>query len=237
MEFLMRKLMMSSALLAFAMLAAPAIAQGDKQEASGPIDVEFTLAGVSDYRFRGLSLSDKDPAFQPSMTITHESGLYASVWGSNIAANSGDDIEVDLTAGYSKEVGDYTVDVGAVYYAYPGASSLNYVDILGSVSSKVGPGTVKLFAAYAPKQKHIGSEDNFYWGTSGELPLGDSPVTLVGSIGVENGAFGDHKVDWSAGLNADVKGFTLGASYVDTARTGGDPLGKAGVVFSLSKTF
>jgi uncharacterized protein (TIGR02001 family) len=237
MESLMHKLILSSALLPFAILASPAVAQGDTQAASGPIDVVVSLAGVSDYRFRGLSLSDKDAAFQPSITVTHESGLYASVWGSNIAANSGDDVEVDLAAGYSAALGDYTVDAGAVYYAYPGASSLNYVDILGSVSGKVGPGTVKLFAAYAPKQKHIGSEDNFYWGTSGEVPLGESPVTLVGSIGVENGAFGDHKVDWSAGLNADVKGFTLGASYVDTARTGGDRLGKAGVVFSLSKSF
>jgi uncharacterized protein (TIGR02001 family) len=231
----MRKIILSALAVPFILSAAPAFAQ--EEAASGPLDIEFNLAAVSDYRFRGVSLSDKDPAFQPSLTISHESGLYASVWGSNIAENDGSDVEVDLTFGFAKDVSGLTFDVAAVYYAYPGASDINYFDFLASVGGKVGPGSVKLFAAYAPKQNNIGDEDNFYWGTSGELPLGGTPLTLVGSIGIENGAFGDNKVDWLLGVNADVAGFTLGASYVDTARTGGDRLSKAGVVVSLSKAF
>jgi uncharacterized protein (TIGR02001 family) len=39
---------------------------------------------VSDYRFRGISQTDKDFAVQGGLTVSHESGLYASVWGSSV---------------------------------------------------------------------------------------------------------------------------------------------------------
>ena len=122
-------------------IAAPAMAQEDA--AAGPLDIEFTLAGVSDYRFRGISLSDKDPAFQPSLTVTHQSGLYVSAWASNIADNGGDDIEVDLTAGWSGTAGAVDLNIGAVYYLYPGASDFNYVEALASVGTGVGAGEVE----------------------------------------------------------------------------------------------
>jgi len=48
---------------------------------------------------------------------------------------------------------------------------------------------------------------------------------------------GEAKRDWSASVNADVAGFTVGLSYIDTARTGGDSLGKATAVLSVSKSF
>jgi uncharacterized protein (TIGR02001 family) len=65
--------------------AAPAFAQeepADEEEAEGPVDVSVTLTAVSDYRFRGVSLSDKDPAFQPGITVSHESGIYVGAWAS-----------------------------------------------------------------------------------------------------------------------------------------------------------
>jgi hypothetical protein len=64
----------------------------------------------------------------------------------------------------------------------------------------------------------------------------DTPISIAGSVGYEDGAFGNDKLDWSLGLTAEVSGFTLGASYVDTNRFVGG-LGKAGAVFSLSYGF
>ena len=49
-------------------VSTPAIA-ADEAETTKVIDVEFTLAGFSDYRFRGLSLSGIDPAFQPEIVV------------------------------------------------------------------------------------------------------------------------------------------------------------------------
>ena len=71
----------------------PISAQGEAvatEKSSGLFSIDLSLGAVSDYRFRGISLSNKDPAFQPSVTVTHKSGAYASVWGSNIADNGGD---------------------------------------------------------------------------------------------------------------------------------------------------
>lgn len=229
-------------MLALASLAAPALtvatpAFAQEDETSGPLDIEFTLAAVSDYRFRGISLSDKDPAFQPELSISHESGVYLTLWGSNIADNGGDDIEVDVTAGWAGKAGPVNLDVGAIYYLYPGASGLNYVEALASVGTDVGKGNVALNLGYVPSQNNTGNQDNVYVAVSGEYPVGDSGLTLNGSFGIEDGAFADNKRDWSIGADYELAGFTLGVKYVDTAHTFGNPLGKATAVFSVSKPF
>ena len=223
--------------IALAGFASPAMA-ADEAEETKAIDVEVTLAGFSDYRFRGLSLSGIDPAFQPEIVITHESGIYGSIWGSNVSDNGGDDIEVDLVAGIARDIGNVTVDVNATYYLYPGAGSTNYIEFIGNVSTPVGPGSVGLTVAYAPSQSNIGNQDNVYVALDGSVPIGGTPLTLTGSFGFEDGAFGDSKKDWSLGVTADVAGFTLGAAYVDTAHASNfGRIAKAGAVFSISRTF
>ena len=223
--------------LTLAGVSTPAMA-ADDAAAKKAIEVEVTLAGVSDYRFRGLSLSGIDPAFQPAIVVTHESGIYGSIWGSNVSDNGGDNIEVDLVAGIERDIGKVTVNVNATYYLYPGAGSTNYVEFIGKVSTPVGPGTVGLTVAYAPSQSHIGSQDNVYVALDGSVPIGGTPFSLTGSFGFEDGAFGTKKKDWSLGVTADVAGFTLGAAYVDTAHAQDfGRIAKAGAVFSISRTF
>jgi uncharacterized protein (TIGR02001 family) len=222
--------------------AAVALAADDaateETEASGPLDVEFTIEAVNDYRFRGISLSDKDFAIQPGITVSHESGLYASVWGSNVAPNGGDDIEVDLIAGFSAEAGPLTFDINATYYVYPGAGSLNYLEFITRTSTAVGKGEVGLTLAYAPSQANIGSTDNFYVAIDGSYPIGDSPFTIEGSFGFEDGAFGTNKKDWSLGVAASFGPLNLGVAYVDTANAGGfGNLADAGVVVKAGFTF
>ncbi|MEO7634488.1 MAG: TorF family putative porin [Sphingomicrobium sp.] len=209
----------------------------DAEEPTKPFTFELGLAGVSDYRFRGISLSDKDPAFQPSFTVSHQSGFYASVWGSNVAENDGDDIEVDLIGGFATTVNDFDLDVNATYYVYPGAKELNYVEFIGTLSHAVGPATVGGTFAFTPKQDDAAPKRGIYYAINGELPLGKSGISLTASYGIEDNAFYRHKRDWSLGVSGEVLGFSLGAAYVDTAHTGGDPLGKAGVVVSISRAF
>lgn len=243
----MRKSIFKLAAVSVAMSAlavsAPAFAQEEAaaaEEASGPITISGGAAVVSDYRFRGVSLSDKDFAFQPTLTITHESGLYAGIWGSNIADNAGDDIEVDLYAGFSGGE-ELTYDIGATYYLYPGVSSFNYVEFTGKLGSTLGPATIGVQLSYVPSQDNTGNNDNIYYGTNATIALPNSPISIVGSIGTEDGAFtaGNEKVDWSLGLTAAVSGFTLGASYVDTNRKSIFAFedSKAGVVFSVAYFF
>jgi uncharacterized protein (TIGR02001 family) len=222
-------------LLPLAVLATPAFAQEEPEGPPDPLSIDFTLAGYTDYRFRGLSLSDKDFSIQPTITATLESGIYFSVFASNIAENTGDDVEIDLIAGISKDIGKVTAGINATYYVYPGISSINYVEFIGTLGTEVGPGSVGLTLGYSPSQDNIGNQDNIYAAINGSLPVKGTPFTLTGSFGFEDGAFGDKKKDWSVGVTADVAGFTLGAAYIDTKR--GGPLGDATAVFSISKSF
>jgi uncharacterized protein (TIGR02001 family) len=242
----MRKSIFKLAAVSVAMsalaLSAPAFAQEEaaEEEASGPITLTGGIALVSDYRFRGVSLSDKDFAVQPYLTVKHESGFYVGAWASNLSENAGDDLEVDLYAGFSG--GDeLTYDIGATYYLYPGVSSFNYVEFTGKLGSTLGPATVGVQLSYVPSQDNTGNSDNIYYGTNASIALPGTPLNLTGSIGIEDGAFtaGNEKVDWSLGVNASTKGFTLGVAYVDTNRRSVFAFedSKAGVVFSLAYAF
>ena len=83
------------------------------------------VAIVSDYRFRGLSQSRKDPALQGGIDYTNNpTGFYAGTWLSTIdwTKDAGGDghIEWDLYAGKRGEIAkDFTYDVGGLYYYYP----------------------------------------------------------------------------------------------------------------------
>jgi uncharacterized protein (TIGR02001 family) len=233
------KLAAACAMMGSMAVAAPAFAQ-DEEEAEGPITVTGGVNVVSDYRFRGVSLSDKDFAVQPTLTVSHESGFYVGVWGSNLAENAGDDVEVDLYAGFAG--GDaVTYDLGATYYLYPGVSSFNYVELTGKLGTTVGPVKLGGQLSYVPSQDNTGNNDNIYLGTNASIGIPDSPITLTASVGYEDGAFttGSGKLDWTLGATASFSGFTAGVSYVDSDRrsvfVGGDA--KAAVVFSLGYAF
>lgn len=227
-----------AALAAFLVAGLPVAAQAqdaDDEAATWELDAE--LGAFSDYRFRGVSLSGKDPEVTAEVSVAHESGFYAGTWVSNVDLGSGaDDVEVDLYAGWATQVGLFSLDVGAIYYLYPSDGSLDYVELTGSVGAEVGPASVSLGVAYAPSQGALGNTDNTYVYVASEVALTDM-ATLVGSFGIEDGAFGNSKRDWSVGVNLDVgSGFTLGGAYVDTARAG-SPLADATAVFSITKSF
>ncbi len=240
----MRKSILKLAAVSVAMSAlavsAPAFAQEEAAEAEGPLTLTGGVAVVSDYRFRGVSLSDKDFAVQPYLTLTHESGIYGGVWASNVAENSGDDLEIDLYAGFAG--GDaVTYDIGATYYVYPGVSSFNYVEFTGKLGTTVGPATIGGQVSYVPSQDNTGNNDNIYVASNLAIGIPNTPVTLTGSVGLEDGAFSvsGSKLDWSLGATAAVYGFTLGVAYVDTDRrsTFAFKDSSAGVVFSVSYGF
>lgn len=241
----MRKSIFKLAAVSVAMSAmavsAPAFAQDEAaEEEAGPITLVGGVALVSDYRFRGVSLTDKDFAVQPYLTVKHESGLYAGVWASNLSENAGDDLEVDLYAGFSGGE-ELTYDIGATYYVYPGVSSFNYLEVTGKLGSTIGPATVGVQLSYVPEQDNTGDNDNIYYATNAAIAIPNTPITLTGSIGIEDGAFtaGDEKVDWSLGATASSNGFTAGVAYVDTNRRSIFAFkdSKAGVVFTLSYGF
>ena len=234
----MRKIIALAALPLFFVSSGAFAQDAEEEEPAAEWEIDAEIGAFSDYRFRGISLSSKDPQVSAEISVAHESGLYAGVWASNVAINNGaDDVELDLYAGYAADMGGATLDVGAVYYLYPGNSDFNYVELLASVAFAAGPGEITLGAAYAPSQSNIGSEDNTYFYISGDMPIGETPLSVHGTFGIENGAFGDNKRDWLIGASYDLgSGITATVDYVDTARAF-SPLGNATVVGSLTFAF
>jgi uncharacterized protein (TIGR02001 family) len=223
--------------------AVPAYAQDADQAELNAFDLSATLTAVSDYRFRGLSLSNRDPALQGSIDISHSSGVYAGVWGSSLAEYGGAKVEVDATLGWRGDVGPVTLDVGGTAYLYPGGTGVNVVEGFGYISKSIGPAQIRAGAAYAPKQSNLGGNDNLYLTADARVGIPSTPVTLTGSLGHERGAFAGptgRKWDWSLGAKYAFSPVTLGVSYADTnIRSIDDPTGnsKAGLFASASIEF
>jgi uncharacterized protein (TIGR02001 family) len=217
----------------------------------------FTASGgatlVSDYRFRGISQTDKRFAVQGTFTLAHESGVYGTVWGSSIDdyVAAGSDQEIDFIAGYRRTFGATTVDAGVLYYYYPGSGGANtdFVEPFVSVAQAFGPVTAKATAAYAPEQSALtigaGKEDNFYLAGDLSVAIPESPVSLTAHYGHSFGpsylTIGDEYNDWSLGASVAWKAMSFGLSYVDTDGTFITPSGrnasKAGIVGSVGVAF
>ena len=195
---------------------------------------------ASEYRLRGISQTDSDPAIQGGITLTTAPGFYVGTWASNLAGNGtfgGSNMELDLIAGYSKAIGPATLDGGLIYYVYPGTKGHDFFEIYGSVSGAVGPVNAKLGAYWAPPQTNIGisggSKGNNIWVyTDLGLPISGTPITLKAHAGYSDGdslytkgaaAFdpfdteGNHGVfDYAVGVDLTYKALTLNVSYVGT---------------------
>ena len=235
------------------LLSSPVFAQSETDPPS-PITINGSATIVSDYRFRGISQTDKRFAVQGSLTATHESGFYVSVWGSSIDdyVASGADQEIDLIAGFKKTTaGGTTIDVGVLYYYYPGSGGANtdFVEPYAAISQTFGPVPGKVSAAYAPKQKALtigaGSEDNLYVAGDLSAAIPSTPFSISGHLGHSFGpsylTIGDGYTDWNVGLGYTWKAITFGVQYVDTDGDFITPKGrnasKAGVVASVGVAF
>ena len=247
----MQKMILAAAtLLGLAGIAAPAAAE-DAPKSAFTINGGATL--VSDYRFRGISQTDKRFAVQGTFTVGHSSGLYATVWGSSIddyVAN-GSDQEIDFIAGYKKSFGSTTIDGGVLYYYYPGSGGVysDFFEPYLSIAQAFGPVTAKVTANYAFKQNALsvgnGKEDNLYLAGDLSAALPNTPVSLTAHLGHTYGpsyiSIGNGYTDWSVGASVAVKNLSFGIQYVDTDDVFITPSGrnasKAGLVGTVGVSF
>lgn len=94
-------------------------------------DVEISAsAGVSNmYLWRGQDLGQGSAMVDGSLDVA-VGGAYAGMWVGSGDVNYGQ--EYDLYVGYAGEVGDFSYDVSAATYTYPGYDMENDVDSEGN---------------------------------------------------------------------------------------------------------
>jgi uncharacterized protein (TIGR02001 family) len=237
---------------------------------------EHTLTGnmglYSQYIFRGLTQTDRDPALQGGFDYAHSSGFYLGTWASNIswlrdfgAYSNGGSLEWDFYGGYKWGFAeDFTLDVGGLYYWYPGDPAPGVVkattfEVYGALSWKWL--TAKYSYALSDNVFGVANADGtWYLDLSANVPLVDK-LTLAlhygiqefdGSTpaGVSNDSFASYK-DWKVGLSYSLpKDFTVGVFYSDTSMNatqqafyttpvgaGSRFVGKEAVTVFISKTF
>jgi uncharacterized protein (TIGR02001 family) len=189
---------------------------------------------VSDFRYRGITLSDGKPALQASLTVLGADGLYGGVWASSIADYGGAHTEVDFIAGDRQQFGPATVDLSVVRYSYPTADHLSYWEIPVTLTQTVSTWTLTEGAAYAPAQRGTVWRSNAYGFAGVDWREPASPLGLSASLGYEDGAFAEHKVDWNLGGRLMLGKGTLSLSYVgftSNAAHGGALVASAGIAF------
>jgi len=138
----------AASLLAAAVFAGPALADGMPSKgkiAGGPSRTCSTSANVgltSDYVFRGISQSNQEAAVQGGVDFTC-GNWYVGVWGSSINFGLEGTAEVDIYGGYKTTIGRFAVDLGVIYYGYPGIDSsfdADFIELKAAGSTEVWKG-------------------------------------------------------------------------------------------------
>ena len=205
---------------------------------SPAVSLESELGVVSDYRYRGLSLSDERPALQGGVTAFLASGLYGSVWASTIdeygagADGKGAMVELDYALGWAFAADGLDVDVAVTRYTYPGGEDVAYFEFPVTVARRWNAWTATVGGSYAPRQTALGSEDDTYGFGQLEWSPSSSPISLAVQAGYETGAFAPGgKWDWSALASRQFGPITAELAFVDSDRAGG------GVVAGVKAAF
>ena len=240
---------------ALAQAAAPAAdaAPPAAAPASAPEHQFFFNVGLtSDYRYRGISQSRRDPAVSGGADYTHSSGLYAGTWLSSIkwikdAGGGSTDVEWDIYGGYKGTAGPIGYDVGFLRYQYPNpnlAISPNTTEIYGALSYSVF--TAKYSHALTNLFGFGDSKHSGYLDLSANVDLGDgwSVVPHVGRQWVRHNSAYSY-TDFALTVNKDFgNGLVASAAVIGTnadkalyVTPGGKFTGKNMLVVGLKYTF
>lgn len=205
-----------------------AFLDGPANAQEGSASLGYEIGVVSDYRYRGYSLSDEKPALQGGVTATFAQGMSVGAWGSSIAEygvgadGDGARVEVDLTVGRAWSQAGFDLNLGLVAYVYSDGSDVNYLEVPVSIARTMGDWTFTVGGAYAPDQ-HALARNNAYIYGSAAWALTDTPWTLSAAVGHERGAFAPFgKWDWQVGVERAFGPISAGLTYVDSDEPGQD---------------
>ncbi|WP_020181138.1 TorF family putative porin [Methylopila sp. M107] len=205
-------------------------------EVPSVIDVAFGVAGVTDYVFRGLSQTHGDPAVQGYAEL-QAYGFYAGVWGSSVSDFVTDpSAEVDFYGGYRGTFSFLSVDVGGLYYYYPGeftpagTKQLDYWELYAKPAVALGDwGSITGNLYWTSDYVNV-SGDGTYLSV---IPKVNIPLSSFPDLGFYvSGEFGKQWVKgeklfglrgflpdyltWNIGAGVTYKAMTLDVRYSDT---------------------
>lgn len=194
----------------------------------GPLaraQVSGDVTAVSDYRYRGISLSGDRPAVQGGIGIDFRSGVYSGLFASTIDA---DFIEssalVQAYGGFARREGDTSWDAGASLTAFPHAADYRFAELHAGLTHDKW----NVALHYAPRYfgrrvRTLYVEANAAWpipGTLSWLPgvrvslVAHGGVLFARSTGDELFGSSAQRLDGKAGMAFDTRWVKIELSYV-----------------------
>ena len=227
---------------AFAQTAAPAAAE------ASPHTLTANVGLFSSYRFRGIDQTFGKPALQGGFDYSHSSGFYVGNWNSNVSSGAGfpeGNLEMDFYGGYKLALGDFGIDVGGLYYYYPGSdakplSGTNAKNLGKTASGAVDNGEIYIGLSWKfLSMKYSYAVTDYFslpdssgtsyldFGANYDLGGGWGINGHVGHLFAKDYRYsataGSDKIDytdWKIGVTKDISGWVVGAAYVDTNAKG-----------------
>jgi uncharacterized protein (TIGR02001 family) len=222
--------------------------------------LSFNVGAVTDYRYRGISQTAREPALQGGADLAFKSGWYVGTWASTIkwikdssfgTVHAKGPVEVDVYGGYKYSINDkVTLDVGGLEYWY---ATNTYKNITGENAN-----TFELYAALSMdiltvKYSHSltnlfgtpNSKNSGYLDINATFDLGNG-FSLTPHIGAQHIQHFMTYTDYSLTLGKDLgNDLSVSLAAVGTSKhkfftlpgSGTKDLGSSTLVAGIKKTF
>lgn len=169
---------------------------------------------MSDYVFRGESQSDEKVAVTGDVGYT-AGGFSAGVVATSVDKAVGDDrVELDGLVSYRFALNKtFSADVGAIYYAYPGSSSMNTTEVNAALNMSLGKLGTQLKTSYS--NDYFNDGNSWYTEVNGSygLPYQTALVAHIGYTDLDNDSTTDYRIGLVKQFGKNVVGEV---AYVDT---------------------
>lgn len=210
-----------------------------------------TINFTTDYLFRGISQTERNPAAQAGLEYGYSVGMFTPYLGtfiSNVQFPNGSfgsmrqRVELDIYGGVRvTPIDKLTLDVGAINYMYPrntvdsepgpqGVGNPQWTEVYGKAAYDFGfakiVGSVFYTSAFS-----AAAGTGWYYEGGADVPLPFFELTAIGRVGRQtiernaNFGFPDYTT-WNLGLSRDVLGFLVTGTYSDTNINKGASLGR-----------
>lgn len=234
-------------LLLFAMQCASAQAVGLNSD----FDLYLDVGLFSNYKTRGISQTQNNPAVQGTAYLSHSSGFYLATFSSNVdyGHSSRTRQEIDVWGGYLWKVNDdVSINFAYLDYRYPNETKL-------ASSEYLVEARIRQFVAAAYYSNDVGGKDATLWSyVAYDFPLSDTlnfgvhygvadfkdPVFVSGS-----GRSRESYREWELKFTKEYAGLRFALSYAGTDLSDAECAGYYGykdvcnksLVTSVSKSF
>jgi uncharacterized protein (TIGR02001 family) len=247
------RLSLIAAILLSVFNVAPAFA-----EDAPPPALTGNMTLTSEYLYRGIAQSNNRPALQGGFDYALPAGFYIGNWNSSISwisdagLGASSSLEMDFYGGYKQSFGDFSFDVGTLYYYYPGNYTAAWKDVYDNPNTlegyvSVGYKWVSLKYSYAFQNLfgNVNTKGSGYAEANVTVDVGGG-FGVVGHAGHQQmkNTYGGAYSDYRLGVTKDVGFGVVGLTYSTTTahnefyyNSVNDATGGDRVVLNFTKTF